>query len=627
MPSTFESVLAARLSRRKFLRGAARSAAAGLVMLNAGPQAWLRSAIAGPAAPGAGFTPLPGSREDRLILPTGYAHTVLLRWGDPLADGVGEFNPMQQTSARQALQFGYNCDYVAYLPLPRGSGSSSRGLLVVNHETVPPEMTWPGWDRRNASKTADMVETEIAGHGMSVVEVIRGSRGEWSYVRNSPFNRRITGDTPFSIRGPAIGHPLMRTTASAGILVRGTLNNCAGGLTPWGTVLSGEENFQNYFQGRVQDLPDPALRALHQRYGVGTGRYGWERFHDRFDLMKDPHEPNRFGWIVEVDPYDPRSTPVKHTALGRFAHEGAEVILSRNGHAVAYMGDDARYEYIYKFVSAGQYDPGDRQANIRLLENGTLYAARFRDDGRGDWLPLVYSQGPLTEANGFGSKAEVVINARRAGDLVGATKMDRPEDVEANPLTGKVYCVMTSNDRRRPDEVDKANPRANNRFGHIIELIEENGDHAATRFRWEIFILGGDPKDPAHGAYYQGRTDVSVMANPDNLAFDGAGRMWIGTDGMEGTLGVHEGAFVVETEGAQRGRTRRFLSSPAGGEVTGPAFAPDDRTFFVAIQHPGRTSGATYDRPGSRWPDNRPDMPPRPSVLAIYREDGGKVGE
>ena len=319
--------------------------------------------------------------------------------------------------------------------------------------------------------------------------------------------------------------------------------------------------------------------------------------------------------------------PVKHTALGRFAHEGAETILSRDGHAVAYMGDDARYEHIYKFVSAGRYDPGDRQANMRLLERGTLYAGRFHDDGTGAWLPLVAGQGALAAADGLGSQAEVVINARRAADLVGATKMDRPEDVQANPMTGKVYCVMTSNDRRRPDEVDKANPRANNQFGHIIELSEANGDHAATAFRWEIFILGGDPKNPAHGAFYQGRTDVSVMANPDNLAFDGAGRMWIGTDGMEGTLGVHEGAFVVETEGGMRGRTRRFLSAPAGGEVTGPVLTPDDRTLFVAIQHPGRTSGAVYERPGSRWPDNRPDMPPRPSVLAIYREDGGKVGE
>ncbi len=607
-----------RLSRRGFLRGAA----AGLVMLNAGPLSLLRSAAAAPA----GFAPVPGSKEDRLILPQGYAHTVLLRWGDPLAAGVPAFNPMAQTAAKQAQQFGYNNDFVAYMPLPLGSRSSSRGLLVVNHETVAPEMVFPGWDRRNASKTAEMVEVEIAAHGLSVVEVVRGSRGEWTYVQDSPFNRRITGATLMAIRGPAVGHPLMRTSGSGGILIQGTLNNCAGGLTPWGTVLTGEENIQNYFNGRVADLPDPALRALHQRYGVGTGRYGWERFYDRFDLLKEPHEPNRFGWIAEIDPYDPRSTPVKHTALGRFAHEGAAPIISRDGYAVAYLGDDGRYEYIYKFVSSRRFDPGDRQANLRLLDRGTLYAARFRDDGTGEWLSLVYGEGPLTEANGFRSQAEVVINTRRAADLVGATKMDRPEDIEANPVTGKVYCVLTGNDRRKPEEVDKANPRANNRFGHIIELVEERRDHAATRFRWEVFILCGDPKDPAHGASYQGHADGSVLANPDNIAFDDAGRMWVATDGMEGTLAVHDGLFAVETEGSLRGRTRRFLSAVPGGEVTGPEFTPDNRTLFVAIQHPGRTGGAVYERPGTRWPDGRADMPPRPSVVAVTREDGGKIG-
>ena len=216
---------------------------------------------------------------------------------------------------------------------------------------------------------------------------------------------------------------------------------------------------------------------------------------------------------------------------------------------------------------------------------------------------------------------------RRAGDLVGATKMDRPEDVEASPRTGKVYVVLTSNDRRRPEEVDKANPRANNRFGHIIELTEAVGDHTSTRFRWEIFILCGDPKNREHGASYQGRTDGSILANPDNLAFDNAGRMWVCTDGNESALDVHDGIFVTDTEGPLRGRTRRFLSGVSGGELTGPAFTPDNRTLFVAIQHPGRTEGATYARPASRWPDNRPDMPPRPSVLAVTRDDGGVVGD
>jgi hypothetical protein len=359
---------------------------------------------------------------------------------------------------------------------------------------------------------------------------------------------------------------------------------------------------------------------------VGTGRYGWGLHYDRFDLRKEPYEPNRFGWVVEIDPHDPKAVPVKRTALGRFIHEGAATILSPGGRPVAYMGDDARFEYLYKFVAAGRFNPKDRAANLHLLDTGTLYAARFREDGTGEWLPLTFGQGPLTEANGFRSQAEVVINARRAGDLVGATKMDRPEDVEANPATGKVYCVMTSNDRRTPERVDRANPRPNNKFGHIIELIEDGGDHAATRFRWEIFILAGDPKQPAHRASYQGRTDVSPFATPDNLAFDAAGRMWVATDGMDNALDVNDGVFVVETDGPMRGRSRQFLSGPVGCEVCGPAFTPDNRTLFVAIQHPGMVDKATFEKPGSRWPDYRSDMPPRPSVVAIFREDGGKVG-
>lgn len=330
-----------------------------------------------------------------------------------------------------------------------------------------------------------------------------------------------------ALRGPAAGHSLVRTSADpAGLTVLGMLNNCAGGVTPWGTFLTGEENIWLYFDGKPEDLADEALRALHRRYGLGAARYGWGRHHGRFDLRREPHEPNRFGWVVEIDPYDPSSVPVKHTALGRMAHEGATVAIAKSGRPVVYMGDDARFEYLYKFVADGRYDAGDRTAAMRLLDSGTLYAARFRDDGTGEWLPLVFGSGPLTEAGGFRSQAEIVINARRAADLLGATKMDRPEDVEPSPVTGKVYAVMTGNERRTPAQLDRANPRAGVKYGHIIELIEDAGDHAATRFRWEMFILAGDPRKPEHRAAYQGRMDVSPFAMPDNLAFDDLGRMW-----------------------------------------------------------------------------------------------------
>jgi hypothetical protein len=623
---TLESVLAARLSRRDLLKGASVGAA-----LLAGHG--LRGPRAADAQPAGGFTPVARSSEDKIIVPQGYAHNVLIRWGDPLVAGMPEFDLAAQSGAKQANQFGYDCDFVGYVPFPHGSGSSTRGLLGVNHESAKWALMHQGWNEagyglKTRTKTAENVEVEIAAIGFTVVEIVRRSDGEWDYVKDSASNRRITGATPMAIRGPAAGHPLMRTQADpTGTQVLGTLNNCAGGVTPWGTFLTGEENIQHYFTGKPEDVADRQLQGIHKRYGIGTGRYDWGRYQARFDMKKEPNEANRFGWIVEIDPYDPKSVPVKHTALGRFTHEGANVILSKDGRPVAYMGDDARYEYLYKFVAAGRYDPANRQANIHLLDSGILYAARFNDNGTGEWLPLNYDQGPLTAANGFHSQADVVINARAAADALGATKMDRPEDVEPNPRTGKVYAALTSNDRRTPAQASGANPRPNNKFGHVLEIVEEGGDHAGTRFRWDILLKAGDPANPDHKADYQGRRDVSPLSNPDNFGFDDAGRMWITTDGMADTLGANDGAWVVETEGPSRGLAKQFLSGPVGCEVCGPEFTPDNRTFFVAIQHPGwDEKESTIDKPDSRWPDYRPDMPPRPSVVAIYRTDGGKVG-
>jgi len=615
---TFQAVLTARLSRRGFLA----SAGIGMAAAAAGQLAPRRPVEAQGAS---AFAPVRASNEDKLLLPPGYKHSVLIRWGDPLFPGAAELDPGAQTAARQELQFGYDNDFIGFVPIPEGGNGATRGLLGVNHENARPELMWAAWDGK-AERSREMCEVEVAAHGFTVVEIARGPQGEWSAVRSSAMNRRITGMTPMAVRGPAAGHALMRTSADpGGTRILGTLNNCAGGVTPWGTILTGEENISNYFRGKAAD---PSAGKLLQRYGIaGRGRYmSWGLYQDRFDLAKEPNEPNRFGWVVEIDPYDPASVPVKHTALGRFAHEGATVILGKAGRPVAYMGDDAKFEYLYKFVAASRYDPANRAAALGLLDSGTLYVARLHDDGTGEWLPLVHGQGPLTAANGFPSQAEVVINARGAGDLLGATKMDRPEDVEPSPRTGKVYCALTSNDSRKPEQVDKANPRAVNKYGHILELIEDGGDHGSLRFRWEILLLGGDPKDASHGASYQGRTDVSPLATPDNFAFDDQGRLWVATDGMDDTLGPNDAVFMVDTEGPLRGRSLQFMSAPTGCEVCGPAFTPDNRTFFVAIQHPGLVDKATYASPGSRWPDYRPDMPPRPSVVAIYREDGGKIG-
>ena len=614
---TFESVFHSYISRRSLLKGAAAT----LVLAYATP---LRPSKATAAA--SGFTPLKHSTDDKLLVPPGYDYRVVIRWGDPVLADTPAFDPTSQTPAKQARQFGYNADFIGFLPLPAGSQNADRGLLVVNHEYVNPELMFAEWDGTLEGKTRKIVDIELAAHGLAVVEIQRDAKGVWSYVPNSPYNRRLTAESPMTLSGPAAGHPWLKTSYdSTGMLVRGTLNNCAGGITPWGTVLSAEENFNLYFGGALDSVPDATVRAMHTRYGL-VDRYGWGRHHDRFDIGLEPNEPLRFGWIVEIDLYDPKSIPVKRTALGRFKHEATTVVITEGGHAVIYSGDDERFEYLYKFVSAGRYDPANRVANLGLLDSGVLYVAKFRDDGTGAWLPLIFGMGPLTPANGFVSQAEVLINTRRAADLVGATKMDRPEDVEASPITGKVYAVMTNNTQRKPDQVDEANPRAANKHGHIIELIEDGGEHTATTFRWEILIACGDPHNPDDKASYQGHTDGSWLSCPDNITFDNAGRLWVSTDGQPESIGMNDAVYVIELEGPQRGLTKMFLSGLPGGEICGPAFTPDHRTLFVAIQHPGEAKGSGYANPISRFPDYQQDMPPRPSVVAVYRRDGGKIG-
>ena len=439
----------------------------------------------------------------------------------------------------------------------------------MNHEYTNAELMFADWDGKLESKTREMVDIEIAAHGLAVIEVQRDATGAWSYKSNSPYNRRLTAESPMAVRGPAAGHPWLKTSYdSTGTLVRGTLNNCAAGITPWGTVLTAEENFDTYFTDAVDRIADASVQGIHKRYGL-RDRYGWGRFHDRFDVAKEPNEALRFGWVVEVDPYDPRSVPVKRTAMGRAIavftrmygvfigkplsakengdgvhtsarnrskHEAATVVNANGGQAVVYSGDDGQFEYLYRFVSSGRYDPTNRAANMGLLDAGTRYVAKFRDDGTGEWLPLIFGLGPLTPANSFNSQAEVLINTRRAADLSGATKMDRPEDVEANPRTGKIYAVMTNNTRRKPEQVDNANPRPENKHGHIIELVEDGGEATASMFRWQLFIACGDPDNPDDHAFYQGHKDVSWMSCPANVAFDDAGCLWVATDGQPSSI-------------------------------------------------------------------------------------------
>jgi uncharacterized protein len=651
----FGDVVRQRIERRAFLKGAGLGAGALAVPTLLAPDS--AAAVADPGAR-ITFTPIAPSDLDTVIVPDKYTSNVIIRWGDPILTGGPAFDVNNQSPAAQAKQFGFNCDFVAQYPLPswyeflgqipflRGlvlgilggqfpqlrRSPTQSALLWSNHEYTTGVDMFPGYT--SASPTQAQVDIELEGHGGSLV-LIRFEGGQWVYKKVSAFNRRITGFTPIAISGPVAGHPLVQTADDpAGTTVLGMLNNCGGGITPWGTVLTAEENFDQYFGGRTAlTAADPAKAAFYSRLPAiaGESERKWERYYPRFDVSKHPNEYARFGWIVEVDPYDPSSQPRKRTALGRFKHEAAVNTLSKEGNVVVYSGDDARFEYMYKFVSDGQFNAWDRAANLSLLDAGTLYVAKLNADGTGQWLPLVWGDGPLTAANGFPGQAEVLINARRAADLLAATKMDRPEDIEVSPVTGKVYVALTNNTARTAVATDPAevaaNPRLVNRWGHVLEIIEDGGDNASLTFRWEIFLLCGDPALP-QGTYFAGfdPTKVSPISCPDNLDFDEVGNLWIATDGAPATTGFtnrNDGIFVVPTEGPSRGHVRQFLSGPKGCEVAALKLSSDDRTIFATIQHPGEGQGLPNAQ--SSWPDGT-NNPPKSAVVAARHLTGRKIG-
>ncbi len=620
------AIAAAHFSRRAALKGMLAGAGAAAL------PATLTSAVALAAgAPSSlRFAQAPRAIADDHQPAPGHVAQVVIRWGDPVLPGAPAFDVANQTAAAQEQQFGYNNDFVAFMPLPRGARDAGHGLLCVNHEYTNAELMWPGLTRKDKVErlSREQAEVEMAAHGHSVLE-IRRMAGVWRVVADSPYNRRITlRATEMAVSGPAAGSDRLKTAADpSGRNVIGTLGNCAGGVTPWGTVLIAEENFDTYFAGDASGTPEA---DNHARLGVdGRAYYAWWRFFDRFDVSKEPNEANRFGWVVEIDPYDPASVPVKRTALGRFKHEGATTALTPDGRVVVYSGDDEAFEYLYRFVSAGRFDPRDRAANRHLLDAGTLSVARFGEDGGLDWLPLVFGRGPLTPADGFQNQADVLIEARRAADLLGAPPMDRPEDVEVNPANGRVYVMLTKNRGRGPERVDAANPRAGNAHGHVLELIPP-GAHDADRFGWDVFLLAGDPSRPEQGARYHPETPVygSWLTCPDNCAFDAKGRLWISTDqgSAQRRNGVPDGMYAMDVDGPGRALPKFFYAVPRDAEMCGPAFTPDDTTLFVAVQHPGENRESTFDAPSTRWPDFDPHMPPRPAVVAIMRTDGKPIG-
>jgi secreted PhoX family phosphatase len=578
------------------------------------------------------FNEIPSGVDGDIHVPDGYDADVLISWGQALHKNMPDFDPYNQTLEGQLKRFGYNNDFLGYLPLPAGSDNPNHGLLCVNHEYVYEPMAFPKPLGKDNHYSEEQVNIAQAACGNSIVEIIRDKKTKkWRFIQDSPYNRRINMyDTPIGITGAAAGHKRMQTSQDpTGREIIGTFQNCAGGITPWGTYLTCEENI-NYAFGDYNKA-DPNHPEIKKSKRFGLGAFGdWYLHNKRFDLTVEPNEINRFGWVVEIDPYDPTSKPRKHSALGRFKHENCRVTIDKKTNkAVAYMGDDQYFEYLYKFISDDVYIKGNKRHNMTLLEKGTLYVARFNKDMSLDWIPLIHGQNGLTAKNGFDSQADVMIDARYAGDTVGATPLDRPEGVAIDPKNGDIYVSLTMNEKRTTPNV--ANPRIQNEYGQIVHL-KANHQHSSLKHAWDILLLAGPAE---HGGTVQaaGSTEDGTLACPDNLAFDHHGRLWVATD--QGTnwgkkTGKSDGLYAVEHEGANKGKSKLFFRSPVGAETTGICFAPDDKTMFICVQHPG-TDGcrnykgfehkSTFLDPATRWPNAEDSkMPPLPSVVQITRK-------
>ena len=567
------------------------------------------------AADGLGFEAIPANTLDTVTVPPGYNWHVVAKWGEPMWSNGIEFDHMTRgTGESQELSFGDNNDGMSLY-----NDEEGRSVLAVNNEYTNLKIMYGG-SGSGAPENADDVRKGKAAHGVSVVEIAEND-GKWSIVVDSPYNRKFTADAPMEITGPARGHELLRTAADPeGVQSLGTWNNCGNGRTPWGTYLACEENFQGYYSSSD---PDIEIGPEFKRYGVGPKDrgYAWATADERFDIAKHPNESNRNGYIVEIDPLAPDSTPKKRTAMGRCKHENAEIVIAGNGQVVGYMGDDERGEFLYKFVSDGKYAEGGDNAD--LLESGRLFVAKFADEGKGEWLDLT------PESTGMSSQAEVCIHTRIAASAVGATTMDRPEWVAAHPMKAEVYCCLTNNKNRGkkpnaggdPTPTGGPNPRIGNLYGQIVRWRPDGGDHLATGFDWDLYVVAGNPT--VHSDENAGSSNVTpdnMFNSPDGLGFDNLGRIWIQTDGnysnKDGFAGQGNNQMLIGDP--MTGEIRRFMVGPNECEVTGFAWSEDRKTVFVGIQHPG-------ERGNSHFPDGG-DTAPRSSVVAIARDDGGMVG-
>lgn len=644
----FGDILQTRLSRRSVLRGSLATFVAGAMATRLPFSSAFAAEGSAAAAPSLGFSAIPTSAADTVVVPEGYRVQPFIPLGTPISGNMPAYS-LASSGDDQAHQVGSHHDGMHFFPL---DGSSSDGLLVLNHEYVEPRflhaaaaglaMDRSGFPQNeDGSRDDDQVLKELNAHGVTVVRVRADDQGQWQVVEDA-HNRRITGLTPMRLAGPVTGTEHVMTQYSPdGSMTRGTLNNCAHGVTPWDTYLAAEENWAGYFANS-----DTEIDRRQARYGIetrDTGRYQWHRAtsgadeYVRFDAStrgasaSDDYrnEPHTFGFMVEIDPRDPQSTPVKRTHLGRFAHEGVIFAPAEEGRpVVCYSGDDARFEYIYKYVSARPFEVAT--ADGSLLDEGTLYVARFSDDGSGEWLALAPGENGLTPENGFADLADILVNTRSAADHAGATKMDRPEWGAVDPVTGQVYFTLTNNTERGENQTDAVNPRADNVFGQIVRWQELDG-HSGTRFAWDLFVLAGDQND-SRDLTGQPLDDAAIFASPDGLWVDPDRRVWIQTDISESGMnqGVYEvfGNNQMLAADPESGTIKRFLTGPIGQEITGVITTPDQRTMFVNVQHPGATTSAeafASDDLNGHWPDGGNTIP-RSATLVITREDGGIIG-
>ena len=677
---TIHEIIAASLSRRGFIKGSVGVTA--LAISSGSILSTFSSNVSADdpkkyrikpesLSPEIGFTAVPANvipMTDVVTVPKGYTARVLVAWGDSL-NNQPNWNPSYaMDEATQLHSYGAHTDGMHFF------GNNKSGVLVTNSEYVDPPLInaiKPSSAYATTAITLEMVRVQQAAHGVNVLEIGAESRKNnknWQINRQSKLNRRITGNTPCLISGPAAGNEMLKTDFEpTGLTVLGTLNNCANGYTPWGTYLACEENFNGYFGSTDTSF----VQSNHERrYGITRAGFGyrWHEADDRFNLNLNRNEPNRFGWVVEVDPSNPKSKPIKRTALGRFKHESAGLAIDKHNRVAFYMGDDERNEYVYKFVCTNKLNKRNMRANRDMLDNGTLYVAKFNTDGTGEWIALVHGQNGLIAENGFANQAEVVIKARQAGDLLGATMMDRPEWTTVHPTTGEVYLTLTNNSRRgntpvsnnkvdgttsagsANPAVNAANPRPDNDYGHIIRWRELDNKVTALAFEWDIFVQAGDKSTAktlgssytnaeanATPVGYAGNIQGDDFGAPDGAWIDQNGRLWIQTDQAGDAKGdwVNIGGNSMLCANPQTGETRRFLTAPPHAEVTGVIATPDGKTMFVGIQHPGEDWVNEFTD-NSTWPDNAANgattmsplgaIKPRSGIVVITKDDGGVIG-